>query len=291
MLKRGIAVVAALLGILSAAPSAPQAADNAVAWAKTWEDAKMEAVERNVPIFFTIQQDENPGSKQMEGAFRDGSFIAQSRRVVCVVANPDTKHGVREVMVNRQKVAFCRAYDGMTCETHTRCQSAMENFFKSGDFDIPSQVWCKPDGTELFKVTRFQGAPQSSAELLKDMERALDRVSGPKMNRKEWEDVKKLLRDADEAQGNSQYKIALQCYKKAMECKSEKFAKQAKERNENFIQSITNLVSRAIKQWEKSAKDSKEQKEAKTVLQKIAKEMKGTEAGDAADHALKNVVK
>lgn len=286
MIKRGIALLAAVAALQAAGPQQ----ENCVAWCSSWEDAKNEAEERNVPIFFTIQQDENPGSKQMEGAFRDGSFITASRRVACVVANPDTKHGIREVMVNRQKVPFCKAYDGITCDVHTRCQSALGKFFKIGaDFGIPSQVWARANGEELFKTTRDQGAVQSVADLIKDMDRALDRISGPMMPRRDWEEMRKLLRDGSEAQGRLEYKTAMLCFKKVMECKYEKFAQIGKSNYDSHIASLVNVVGRAVKAFHKYGKDTKEHKEVKPLLQKIAKEMKGTEAGDAAEKALKEL--
>ena len=289
MIKRGIGLAAALAALLAAGP-APQSMEAGVAWAKSWDEAKREAMERNVPIFFTVQQDENAGCKQMEGAFRDGSFISQSRRVVCVVANPDVKHGIREVMVNKQKVAYCRAYDGMVCASHVTCQNALENFFKmGGDFDIPCQVWCKPDGTEIFKMTRFQGYPQSASEIIKDMERALDRVSGPKLNRNEWVELKNLLRQGEEATDKQEYKAALGFFKKVSECKNEKFAKIGKDRHDGLIEQCVSLVARAIRQYEKAAEGSKQRKEVPPLLKKIAKEMKGNAAGDAAEKALKDL--
>ena len=289
MMIRGIALAGALGTLLAAGYQAPSP-EASVAWATSWEEAKAEAMDRNVPILFTIQQDENPGSKQMEGTFRDGAFIRESRRVVCVIANPDVKHGIREVMVKGQKTPYCRAYDGILCEVHTRCQGAMSNFFKEGDFDIPTQVWCKPDGKEIFRFSGPQGTGvQNAAALIKDMERALDRVSGPKLNRREWEEMKKLLNDGDEAVNRADYKTALACFKKASQAKNEKFAERGKERYDGLIKQCVNIVQRALKAYEKYPKDSKEAKEVKPILQKIAKEMKGTEAGDAADKALKDL--
>ena len=288
MRMRALALAATLAALPAAAPP-PQVIENGVVWAYSWEEAKQEAAERNVPILYTVQQDENPGSKAMEGAFRDGSFITASKRVVCVVSNPDVKHGSRDIMVNKKKTSFCRAYDNMPCSVHVACQSALYNFVdKSGNFDIPMQVWCRPDGTELFKITAIQGAAQTAPALIKDLERALDRISGTHMSKKDWEDLKKLLVDGDTAQG-SDYKLALACFKKVMESKFEKFAARGKERYEGFIRQMVNVVSRALKQYEKAAKDSKEYKEVKPMLQKIAKEMKGTEAGQAAEDALKQV--
>ncbi|HEU4339525.1 MAG TPA: hypothetical protein VFS19_05615 [Planctomycetota bacterium] len=291
MSMRALALAATLAALPAAAPT-PQAKDAGVIWASSWEEAKIEAEERNVPIFFTVQQDENPGCKQMESAFRDGSFIAASRRVVCVVSNPDTKHGVREVMVGKVKTPFCRAYDGITCDVHTRCQNVIANFVdtKSGSFDIPMQIWCRPNGTELFKFTGPNGSGvQTAPGLIKDLERALDRISGAHMSKRDWEEIKKLLQDGDEAQVKTEYKLALACFKKVMDCKFEKFAARGKERYEGFIKQMVNVVSRALKQYEKAAKDSPQQKEVKPLLQKIAKEMKGTEAGTAADDALKQI--
>jgi hypothetical protein len=285
MTMRGLALAFGLAILLAAGP---QSQKEGVAWATSWEDAKMEALERNVPILFTVQQDENPGSKQMENAFRDGSFISASRRFVPVVANPDTKHGQREVYINKQKTLFCRIYDGMSCDTHVRCQSALSNFTKK-DFDIPMQVWCRPDGTEIFKTTRPQGAPQSASELIKDMERALERISGPSLSRKEWEDLKVLLQQGDEAANKTEFKVAMKCYKMVAESRFPKFAERGKQNQENLIRTCVNIVGRAIKQYEKSPKDSKESKEVKPMLVKISKEMKGTEAGDAADKALKDL--
>ncbi len=289
MSKRGIALLAALAALTGGTPQ-QAGTENCVGWAKSWEEAKVEAQERNVPIFFTIQQDENPGSMQMISAFRDNSFIAESRKVVCVVANPDTKHGVREIMVNKVKTAFCRIYDGMPCDVHVRCQSAIGHFFKEdGNFQIPTQIWARPDGTEIFKQTALNGLPQSASALIKDMDRALERISGPRMSRKEWEDIKKMLREGDEAQGRNDYKIALVLYKKVMDCKFDKFARIGKDRYESHIRQCVLLVGKAVKQYEKSAEGTKEKKEVKPLLQKIAKEMKGTEAGDAADKALKEL--
>ena len=291
MVKRAIALVAALAALQAAAP-APQAMDNCVAWANSWDEAKTEAMERNVPILFTIQQDENPACQQMENAFRDGSFIAASRRAVCVVSNTDTKHGVRDIMVRGKKTPFCRAYDGMPCETHTRCQSAIPVFHKAktDTVEIPTQIWCKPDGTELFRFSGPQGTGgQSAAALVKDLERALDRVSGSHLSRKEWEEIKTWLRQGDEAQARHEYKIVLKNYKAVMDCKHEKFAKQGKDKYEAYIKQCVVLVSKALKQYEKYARDTKESKEVKPLLTKIAKEMKGTEAGTAAEDALKQI--
>lgn len=284
MVMRGIAVAGALGILLAAGPQSREA----VAWADSWESGKAEALERNVPIMFTVQQDENPGSKQMENAFRDGSFITQSRRFVPVVANPDTKHGTREAMVNGVKTSFCRVYDGMRCEVHVRCQSALRNFTKK-DFDIPMQVWCRPDGTELFKITRPQGAAQSASEMIKDMEKALERISGPSLSRREWEELKTLLQQGDEASNRTEYKAAMKCYKIVADCKFPKFAERGKSGVENLIRMCVGIVSRAIKQYEKYPKDSKESKEVKPMLVKISKELKGTEAGDAAEKALKDL--
>lgn len=288
---RALAIAASFAALLAAGPS--QQPPDGVAWATSWEEAKTEAVERNVPIFFTIQQDENPTCKQMESAFRDGTFISASRRVVCIVANPDTKHGVREIMIAGKKTPFCRAYDSMTCEFHTRCQSGISNYIesKSGSFDIPMQIWARPDGKELFKgPTGPNGAGgQSASSMIKDLERALERISGAHLGRREWQELKKLMRDGDEAQGRNEYKLVLKCYKMVMECKFEKFAQMGKDRYEGYIKQCVNLVSRALKQYEKFPPESKEHKEVKPLLQKIAKEMKGTEAGKAAEDALKQI--
>jgi len=290
MMKRGIVLSITCVLLAGAAP-APQATEG-VAWAASWEDAKAEAVERNVPIFFTVQQDENPGCKQMEGAFRDASFITASRKVVCVVSNPDTKHGIRETMVNKEKVPFCRAYDGMRCEVHMRCQQALSNFIKDGDFDIPMQIWCRPDGKELFKFSGPNGSgTQSPAALVKDLDRAMERVSGPKLTRREWEDLKRLLNEGDNAQGKMEWKLSLAIFKKVSDSKNERFSKLGKDRYDNVVHQGVAIVKRAVAQYEKAPPDSKEHKEVKPMLQKIAKEMKGTEAGDAAEKALKEVVK
>ena len=288
MRMRALALAATLAALPAAAP-APQAFEKGVVWANSWEEAKMEAQERNVPILYTVQQDENPGSKAMEGAFRDASFITASQRVVCVVSNPDVKHGTRDIIINKKKMGYCRAYDNMLCSAHIACQSALYNFVdKTGNFDIPMQVWCRPDGTELFKITAIQGAAQTAPALVKDMERALDRISGSHMPKKDWEELKKLLYDGDSAQGTD-YKLALACFKKVMECKYEKFAAKGKERYEGFVKLMVNVVSKALKVYEKYPKDSKEYKEVKPMLTKIAKEMKGTEAGTAAEDALKQI--
>jgi hypothetical protein len=288
MIIRGIAL-AGLLGVLVAATPAQEMAG--VGWVGSWDEAKTEAAERNVPIFFTVQQDENPSCKQMESAFRDASFIRASRRVVCVVANPDVKHGVRTVMVKGHKTPFCQAYDTIQCDAHVACQSAIGNFQKSGSFDIPMQVWCRPNGEELFKITGPNGTgAQNAASMVKDMERALDRISGPKLGRSEWLALKQLLRDGDEAGAKMEHKIAMACYKKVKDTKdSEKFAAMGKSRYESYINQCKSLVGKALKQYEKSAEGSKERKEVKPILQKIAKEMKGNEAGDAAEEALKQV--
>ena len=281
MLKRGIAMM--LLGAL-AAGAAPQQKD-CVGWARSWDDAKFEAKERNVPILFTIQQDNNPSSTQMESAFRDPAFITQSRRVVCMVGNGQVEHGVREVMINKQKVPMCRAYDGMTCEVHTSCQNAVTIFFK-GQFDIPTQIWCKPDGTELFRFTGPDGkGVQDVPSLVKDMERALDRISGPKINRKDWEEFNRLRNEGMEATNKEEYKAALTIYKKLKEHKIEKFSKEATLLFDGLVKHGVKMVERARKQYERDPKGSK------ATIVKVSKEFKGTEAGTKADEAMKELNK
>jgi len=287
MAKRLWVLLPALALALGAAPQ-QQGPENYVGWAKNWDEAKTEAQERNVPILLTVQQDENQGCQQMEQAFRDTSFILASRKVVCVVSNGDTKHGVREVYINRVKTPMCKAYDGIMCQVHTDCQRAMDGIFKEGQFDIPCQVWCKPDGTELFKITRFQGAPQSAGELIKDMDKALARISGAHMTRKDWEDVKQLIKEGQEAEGKQEWKRALTLYKKLKEVKFEKFAKQGEDLYNGLIQNCVRICERAKKQYDKTDKPELK-KESKTLLAKISKEMKGTEAGDLADKFLKEL--
>jgi hypothetical protein len=283
MVKRGIVVV--LLGAALAGASPHQQKD-CVAWAKSWPEAKDEATERNVPIFFTIQQDNNASSSQMEGAFRDGSFIAQSKRVVCVVSNGQTEHGTKDVMVNKQKVPMCRAYDGITCEVHKGCQEPISNFFKGGQFDIPTQIWCKPDGTELFRFTGPDGrGVQDVAALVKDMERALDRISGPKINRKDWEEFLRVRNEASEAAGREEYKLALILYKKLKEHKIAKFAKEGAQAYDSLVNHGVKMVERAVKLYDRDPKKWRE------TLVKVAKEFKGTEAGTNADKALKELNK
>jgi len=287
MVKRAMVMFPALAMMLGAAPQ-QQAPVSYVSWAKTWDEAKAEAQERNVPILLTVQQDENPGCLQMENAFRDNSFILASRKVVCVVSNGDTKHGVREVYINKVKTAMCKAYDGIMCEAHTACQRAMDGIFKEGHFDIPTQVWCKPDGTELFKITRFQGAPQSAGELVRDMDKALERIPGAHMTRKDWEDCKQLIKEGQEAEGKQEWKRALAIYKKLKEVKFEKFAKQGEGMYDGLVQNGIRICERAKKQYDRTDKPELK-KESKTLITKVAKELKGTEAGDVADKMLKDL--
>ena len=222
--------------------------------------------------------------------FRDGSFIAASRKIVCVVAHGELKHGTREVMVNKQKVLMCRVYEGMTCDVHKNLVGTIGRFFKAErDFGVPAQIWCRPNGEELFKYEKDQGYPQSSGDLIKDMERAMDRVSGQKMTLKEWVDLRRFYDEGLAAQGRMEYKLALQCYKKVADCKFEKFAKMGQAAYDDFVNQVVKMVERGVKQYHKSEKDSKEHKEVKPLLQKIAKEMKGTAAGDAAEKALKEL--
>lgn len=294
MKSLAVALLPFLLGLAGAAPS-PQTADSGqVAWAKSWEEARIEARERNVPIFFTIQQDDNDGCKQMEAAFRDDSFVRQSRRIVCVVMNPDTRHGQREKMDGKMKVQLCRAYDGMSCDTHVHCQNGVEHLIKRGSFGIPLQVWCRPDGTELFRHdVPDGGGAQNSSALVKDMERAFERVSGPKLSRREWYELKKLLMDGDEALGRLDFKAAAMFFKKLSDAKSEKFANLGKTRYENLIKSCERLVLEAVKQYQKSPGSDKKsvelRAEAKAMLTKISKELKGTEVGQRAGDALKGL--
>lgn len=292
MMKRAIALLPALVALVAAAPQ-QQPADG-VFWAKSWDDAKVEAKDRNVPIFITIQQDDNPGCKQMEGVFRDGGWIRESRRVVCVVTNPDIKHGAKEKTDGKMKTLLCRAYDGMSCEVHVGCQNAMEGFIKSGNFDIPMQIWCRPDGSELFRHTGPQGSgAQTAPELVRELERALDRVSGPKLSRQEWVVLRAMMREGEEAQAKLEFKKALTHFKKLSEVKYEKFAKQGKELLDNLVKSCLRLVSEAVKQYERSTGSDKKsadlRKEAKDMLVKISKEMKGTEAAEKAEEGLKKL--
>jgi hypothetical protein len=291
MLIRSIGVLAVGALLTSAGQAPPQAGNEPyVVWATSWADALREAQERNVPILFTVQADENPGSQQMESAFRDGSFIAASRRIVCVVAHGELKHGTKDVYVNKQKVSVCRLYEGMTCDVHKNLVGTIGKFFKAErDFGVPAQIWCRPTGEELFKYEKDQGYPQSSGDMIKDMEKAMERVSGPKMTRKEWIDLRTLLDQGQDAQGRTEYKVALGCYKKVMECKFEKFAKLGKDYHDSLINQCVRMVEKGVKQYHQYDKDTKQHKEVKPLLQKIAKELKGTPAGDAAEKALKEL--
>ena len=291
MAKRAMMMLPALVLTISAAAPQAQAPRDTVSWARTWDEAKLEAQERNVPIFFTIQQDDNPGCQQMENAFRDNAFIQASKKVVCVVSNPDTRHGIRDVYINKVKTPMCKAYDGIICEVHTACQRAIDAFFKEGNFEIPTQVWAKPDGTELFKITGSGGngaGTQTSPDLIRDLDKALNRIGGLHMTRREWEEVKKSLADGDMAEGKQEWKTALAIFKKVKESKWEKFAKQASDKYDAVVNSGVRLVDKAKKSYEKTD-DPKKKKELKEMIQKIAKEMKGTPAGDAAEKVLKDL--
>lgn len=286
MIGRVLALLPALAA-LAAAPPAPQSADSSgVCWAKSWEDAKTEALERNVPILFTIQQDNNPACKEMEKTFRTEGFIKESRQVVCVVASVDDKHGADP------KTKICKAYGANPCEAHVECHNGgMAALIKQGSIDIPMQIWCKHDGTQ---ISEFKGPiAQDAPSLIADLKRALARIDGPHMDYKTWALHRQMIRDGEDAQLKFDYKKALATFKKLAASTSEWFSIRGKQLTDRLVRTCIEVVNDALKQYEKApGEDPKavaERKDARQKVQKIAKDMKGTEAGDEAEKALKGM--
>ncbi len=272
MIARILAVTAvALAGFLPAAESF-QAKEGTVGWAESWEAALEEASFRNVPIFVTIQQDNNPACTAMEAAFRDAAFIKGIQRCVPLVGNGETAHGTRDVKEGGTKVSYCKLYEGIKCEHHVNCNSAAGLFFR-GEFGVPSQVWVKFDPKaegrfkEMFKNTGPQGTgAQGAAEILKDMERALGNIAGKSMNRKEYMDMKRLLNEGTAFFEKNEWKKAIDSFKKVKESKSERFAAKGEEQLKNLENAGMVLVEQALEIAQTKPKDGK------AMMTKITKE-------------------
>jgi len=246
-----------------------------VGWVESWDQAVEEAEYRNVPIFITVQQDNNPGCTAMEGAFRDGSFIKAIQRCVPLVANGEIGHGTKDVKIGGTKVAMCRIYDGIKCDHHSACNVVTGMFFK-GEFGLPSQIWVKFDAKsetrvkELFRVTASQGEPQSAGELLKDMERALGNIVGKSLSRKEYLDGKKLIQLGNEHFAKNEFKKSIDAFKKLKESKSERFAKQGENALTELQMAGKTMVENAV------AASPTDPKGAKEILNKVIKEFDAT---------------
>ncbi|MBI4564795.1 MAG: hypothetical protein HY716_08915 [Planctomycetes bacterium] len=287
-MKLGIALTS-LLGVLMASRAEPCQAKNCVAWADSWGAALQEARERNVPILLTVQQDENPGCDAMFPIFNgDGGFIRASRQVVCVMAYmqfKDRPHGTRKVKVGNQVVEMCKVINGITCEVHERCVGAVANFMSEAKFDIPVQIWVKPDGKEM-RDLRFSGVEgQSAGEMLSAMKKALDKVPGPKLSRDGWEKLNKLLQEGSEHLAKYDFKKSIETYKKVKDAKvtAPHFTRKAEEALASINQHGEYLVEEA-KQLHAT-----DPKKAKEDLERVAKDFKGLAASQKAEEALKTL--
>lgn len=270
------AVALALAAVLFVPEASSFQSTEGPGWAESWDQAVEEAMVRNVPIFISIQQDNNPACTAMEGAFRDGSFIKGIQRVVPVVANGEVGHGTREMKIGGQKVAMCKIYEGIKCDAHSACNVVAGMFFK-GEFGLPSQVWVKYDEKsetrvkEIFRVTGPNGTGQQGAsDILKDMERALGNIVGKSISRKEFLDGKKLAAMGNELAQKNEFKKSIEVFKKLKDSKSEFFAKQGDQALQELQVMGKNMVENAV------AAAPQNPKEAKEILNKVIKEFDPT---------------
>ncbi|HLY73772.1 MAG TPA: thioredoxin family protein, partial [Planctomycetota bacterium] len=241
----------------------PLAPGQGIEWQGDWAAAVKEATARNVPIVLTIHKDNCPRCKAMEEeTLRNAKVIELSRSFVNVVAHRDTAHGSSEALRGRDKVMLCNDYGNIPCEVHVKGWGAIGQFIQ-GTFGTPTTVFCDPSGKEL---SRHEGDP-GSADMIKEMNDALSKVSGDHIPQALWSQAVQLRTDAEAALQKEDLKKASDLTGKLGKMKGSPFKTMSQELSAKIDEKGAEALKAAL------AIESIDQKKA--ALKKLLDEVKG----------------
>jgi len=266
-MRRLVLVSALFVASTSLAGPEPEAPVG-TAFRGDWDEAFEEAKRRNVPVLVAIGKDGKDWSSQFK---REFLFRFLNDRVIVLVAHRGGEHQpeTRVDPKTKETSEFCPLYPAITCAVHAQIYTD-----KSGLWDweeAPYLVICRPDGSTHLEKAGGKG-PKGLMEKLEEAQFSLgEGVFASDLTR-----LEKKLAQGDEKREKGMLKGALKVYEKELS------SKRTKGHMKVIVEAhLKDLDVKALQMIE----EAKEKKDLET-LNRIAREMKGREAGEKAAEAV-----
>jgi hypothetical protein len=208
--------------------------------------------------------------------YPDKKYIESSRMWVNVAAHGEKTHMV-DAVVGGKKVTVCSAYWNIPCEAHSKCYGASNKY--EGITGLPTTVYTDPDGKEIGRAV----GGRSASELIKMQKDLLEKIPGEKIGIDEWNQVRKMIEEADSAFGKSEWKKAVEGYTKISRSPKKVFKDKAAEGLTKLEEKGREFIADA------KGKAETEKEEAKKILKMVIADFRGLECAKEATAALKAI--
>jgi tetratricopeptide (TPR) repeat protein len=175
--SRRAALVVILSGFAVFAPEASAQASRILWWSGTFDDAFVEAKNRNVPLVFVFIQDgEEANERVVSGVFSDNDYVKAMKEAVPVVLSHEV-HGLREDVVDGVRVGVCKKFGGCPCASHKELEAEARAEFVGMEVLTPQHVFVLPDKTVFDRMVDVF-APSAYADTLRRAQKKLGRGVG-----------------------------------------------------------------------------------------------------------------
>jgi tetratricopeptide (TPR) repeat protein len=207
--------LAVLAAALAAGPRDPQ-----IRWCPDYDQAFVEARDRNVPVLVAFIQDGEAQNEQMvTECYSDRPFIRQTKLTVNLIASQGTsdRHGVAEAKGPDGTVRkVCKKFGSVTCIEHQQIERrAFLDFSTDGTIHTPHHVLVTPDGEVITRADDYIECSQ----LMSMIQMARARV-GPGLDQDTYETVQENLEKGEAALASKEYGTALECFTRAADVKA-----------------------------------------------------------------------
>ncbi|MCA9319558.1 MAG: tetratricopeptide repeat protein, partial [Planctomycetes bacterium] len=181
-------------------------------WRGSWSKAIAEARERNVPLLVAVIQDgEDANEALVTQLFKDKAFIVATESVVALVASKED-HGMTRVPVEAGgTLAVCKKFGSVPCGTHQAHEIAMfHEFFVGAIVKTPQVVIARPvkDAEKPLEVVATIVDVYGTSTYTDAIVQA-QKLMGPGLTRREFEEAKQTLVRARNHTRMEQYRDAL----------------------------------------------------------------------------------
>jgi len=218
-----------------------------------------------------------------KGTYPNAAAVAASKNVVFIVGhlgakNWDTNHGSKEIKKGAEKVKVCKIYSSITCDDHvTIGKEKAGDFFGDKVFATPTHIFCEPSGKEM---TRRAGAI-TAPELVKEVEAAVAKITGPKMSKEEYDTALSSIKQGQDLVKKDEIKKAIEAFTKLSKSPNEKVHALGEQELKSLDESGTARFDAAVLLLESNEEQGKKE------LVKIAKEYPPLACAKKAEEVLK----
>ncbi|MCE9582652.1 MAG: hypothetical protein K8T20_09185 [Planctomycetes bacterium] len=212
----------AVIALLAACASQALAKPPEVRYAGTWNEAVVEAKERNVPIVIVFVKQDADGGAVERFVLGSTEFIAASKKWITIYCNRDEGQPTKKVGEKVVSTVTPR----LTVEAHIAAwKEIAPKFLKGEDPATPTVVWCGTDETE---IGRLEGKMTSRELLLKLAEAS--KKTGPGLDGDDYGEAIEHLAAGDAASSDNKIGDAVREFGEVMKLEKEPGSKVVVER-------------------------------------------------------------